>query len=397
MTQLPTRIACFSLVFASGLSLGCGSDEAIFSVPEPTPDSGDGTDTTTPSNVEPTPSTDDTSSVEPTPMGPATSSLAARCSTNAHCGTGMVCKTAADDDFQGGGPGNGYCTVDCTSAVDDSFCEEFEAGAICLPTSDTQAHCMPSCAEGIDPGGKCQGRADVLCDFITYSDYGISYCSPACGSDADCDGKRCHLGLGTCVDELEGQDPVGSACDPDAQINTCASGACVRGATPGTQDTGFCTGICTVGAVGCGETEDEPDDPGAAFCANVVGRDSGVGDLGLCFQRCSCDDHCLSPDFKCLSLPDAAANALGASGLCIEYDTELADPSLVVGVECPAAPDGGGATSEAGTDASTDAGGSDAAMTDAMFTPMDASDAAQPDGALTDGALMSEPDAADAN
>lgn len=387
MTGRPARFVWFSWLLVGGLSVGCGSDEAIFAQPNEVPDSGDEGQNPNPGPVTPQPTA---TSVSPgptstAPTGPATSALGAPCASDSQCGQGMICITSAADDFIGGGPANGFCTVDCTASVDDSDCEAVQAGSVCIPTGQ-RAHCMPSCSEGIDPGNKCKGRDDVACDFFRFASYGVSYCRPTCGSDADCDGRLCDLGLGTCVDELPGQDPLGSACDPNAGTNSCASGTCIRGTTPATTNSGVCTGICTLGAIGCGETQSEPSSPGAPFCAPFLGNYSGVGDAGLCLQSCGCDDDCLSPDYKCLRLPDDVAAAFGVGGMCFEHDNPIgAEPGFVLGVACPAGPDGG--PGDAGGDAATSDGGPrDAASTDgSTVTELDSAtsglDAAQGDSA----------------
>lgn len=367
MIRLPYRstwvrraLVCCSLL---GVISGCGQDEAVFpNLAEPG-GSEDGGQTTTPTTVTPpTPPT----SVTPVPSTGTTTKLAAACSSDVDCGAGLKCLTTAGGDWLSGGAPNGFCTADCTEGG-DAMCNGLTAGAICIPTTDG-TYCMPACTPGSDSNPKCQGRPDVACDIVTLSDAGLAFCRPMCRSDADCGGRKCLIGNGSCVDSLPGSDPLGLTCDPAAEQNACVSGFCAGGITEGTQLDGYCSGLCTFGAGGCGSTELVPAKAGDASCFPAYSG-GGQGDVGLCLQTCNCDDDCDAVGFRCAEVP-GALEALGVVGFCFEYDLTIPDTSnVVLGVAC----------GEAGVDAMSS---SSSAASDAM-ADVDAS-------GLGDGSVLSD-------
>lgn len=361
MIRLPYRstwvrrslVCCSLLVVISG----CGQDEAVFPVAVEPGGDEDGGQTTTPTTVTPTPPQPTT--VTPTPPSSGTTTkLAAACSSDVDCGSGLKCLTAAGSDWLGGGAPNGFCTADCTDGG-DAMCDGLTSGSLCMQTTGGN-YCVAQCTAGSDSNPKCQGRPDVACDVITLSDAGLAFCRPMCRSDADCGGRKCLLGNGACVDALPGADPLGLTCDPEAAQNACVSGFCAGGITEGTALDGYCSGLCTFGAGGCGSTELAPAKAGDASCFPAY-RGGGVGDIGLCLQTCDCDDDCDAEGFLCAQV-EGALEQLGVTGFCFEYDLEIPETSTVIlGVACGDAevPDAMSSTSSGG--------GSDA------MSPVDAS------------------------
>lgn len=200
-----------------------------------------------------------------------------------------------------------------------------------------------------------------------------------CRADADCDGRKCLTGSGVCVDSLPGSDAVGAACDPAGQTNSCASGFCTAGITDGTADVGYCSGLCTFGAGGCGSTSPIPEKAGDASCFPVFSN-SGQGDLGLCLQTCNCDLDCDADKFVCAQIP-GVKDAYGVEGFCFEFDLEIpTDSEVVLGIECLSAEGGlGDAMADTGPADATvgpDAAHADAAEVDAMTTSSSGSMAA---------------------
>lgn len=285
--------------------------------------------------------------------------LAAACTSDAQCGAGLKCLTASGNDWGNGGAANGYCTAECDTS-DNSTCSTLTAGAQCIPTPSGN-YCMPSCEPGTASASKCRGRADVACDMVTWSNIvSGGVCRPMCRGDQDCDGRKCLLGDGICVDTLPGTDPIGAPCDPDAEETSCASGQCIGGLTDGTTTAGYCTGLCSFGAGGCGSVSPTPASGGDGSCFPVFSG-GGAGDLGMCMQTCNCDADCLSDKYVCAQIP-GAKDLLGVEGFCFEFDLEIpATSDVVLGIECVERDAGPDATSHA--DTGVDASPGDAAAT----------------------------------
>lgn len=328
-----TLVAC-SLF---GLISGCGQDETVHRVVS-VDDGGasEESDVTRPGPT--TPTTSGTATTTSPSPGPNDSALGAPCARDADCEGGLSCLTSAGSAWLGGGAAHGYCTAGCET---DGECAAIEADSVCVGVG-SQSVCVATCFAGSSSEPKCHGRADVACDPMVFFDFGISICRPMCRNDEDCDGRLCDLGSGACVSQLPDGDPIGSSCDPSLGINesTCATGQCLPGATPGTQDLGICTGLCTVGAGGCGTTEGMLD-AGDPFCLPVWGGTT-VGDLGLCMQSCNCDEDCNAEGFRCGRYP-GALDGIGVEGFCFEFDSELATEGVIeFGLACPETnPDGG--------------------------------------------------------
>lgn len=368
-------LVCCSLF---GVISGCGQDEAVFPVAVE-PGGEDGGQTTTPSTVTPPP-TQPSTVTPPPPSTGTTTKLAATCVSDIDCGSGLKCLTSVGSDWLGGGAPNGYCTADCTDGG-DVMCDELTSGSLCMPTTDGN-YCVAPCVAGSDSNPKCQGRPDVGCDIATLSEAGLAFCRPMCRSDADCGGRKCLLGNGSCVDALPGADALGLTCDPAAEQNACVSGFCAGGITEGTALDGYCSGLCTFGAGGCGSTEFAPDEAGDAACFPAY-RGSGPGDIGLCLQTCNCDDDCDADGFVCAQVEDAL-EALGVVGFCFEHDLEISETSSVVlGVACgdAEAPDAMSSTSSSGVDAMSPIDASD--LGDGSAVSSDAVSSSAADGAAS--------------
>jgi hypothetical protein len=138
-------------------------------------------------------------------------------------------------------------------------------------------------------------------------------CNPQCHNDADCDGRRCDLASGACVDSIVGSLPPGSACDPEA--DECRNGLCWELPTAPGAPGASCLGTCTLGTIGCGH------DPASAAplsfaCLFAWAAGSVAGDLGLCAELCDCADACTHPNFTCTPLPEGARSKFGRDGYC---------------------------------------------------------------------------------
>jgi hypothetical protein len=246
--------------------------------------------------------------------GPVAGSPIGRaCSRDADCGSpGVRCLTSTSSDLAGAGPPNGYCAGDCTEGIEacaaldpSSVCVRFETGA------GTAAFCLERCRVG-GAQVKCHNRPDVACDDAggPVPAGGEGFCRPTCRGDVDCGVRRCDLGSGFCVDEPlpAGALPIGSPCNPAATTESC-NGACF----PLTNDPsgpGMCGGLCTLGAVGCGE------EPNTACLFALSDANPGRGDLGLCGQLCNCDDDCTANQRVCRPFPADEAQAAGFLGYC---------------------------------------------------------------------------------
>lgn len=369
MRSSPTSIRCLSLFVMATLGVAaCGEDEPVehnvtTDGADPTDGATDGTDE---SDVM-RPGTGGTTTTPPTipttPPSGGSSPFGRSCDIDGDCAPGLRCMEVDSGEWLGGGPAHGYCTADCSA--DPGICFDADPSSLCVQFDgpEPKAMCMQGC--GLGPVQKCQNRADVACDVFSLNGYG--FCRPMCRSDADCDGLSCDVGSGSCVEELPEGDPIGAECDPDAAVSTCQSGFCL----PFTEEYAFCTGWCTLGTIGCGSDSTMPEDPGEPLCTWPLASGSDFGDLGLCHQRCDCDDDCLHPDFRCLIVSDDFAEVLGTAGLCVEpeYDAEADTTAVALGRECSGGGGGDGGAGDAGPMSP---------MTDASTTPPEADDAATP-------------------
>jgi hypothetical protein len=232
--------------------------------------------------------------------------LGQTCERDSDCGAPFVCWSAAATAFLGnpGGAAHGYCTVACTTLAD---CTSIDPLAACSSASVVSSAAPGACVRGClskDPAPgerKCLDRLDVAC----WSDAALGQpfspttrqagnCLPACGSDADCAGRRCDLGSGRCVDGAASGAELGTPCVADAE---CASGSCVaRDGGPS-----VCSANCRLGSLACGFAEAATNR--GAVCAipefSGIGGAEGVGDLGVCLAVCGTDNICPSPGYEC--------------------------------------------------------------------------------------------------
>ncbi len=245
-------------------------------------------------------------------VGPYSGLLGAACSTNDDCRTGFDCVAASSNLIKGEGPSSGMCLQQCIVAHD--FCTSVDATAQCVvlddkgtaDTSDDLSYCMPGCKIGKQPASadKCRGRVDLVCSETPVGS-GAGYCRPACRNDVDCAPRKCDLRTGLCGDATPSGDPIGIACAPGSA--TCAA-ACY--AASDTFDE--CSGVCSYGTEGCGQTTFPPLD---FFCAIPVAAGSGPGDLGYCAKLCDCDDDCGRQDAVCEAESSLVSSA-GRHGYC---------------------------------------------------------------------------------
>src|SRR5688572_4436036 len=64
-----------------------------------------------------------------TETGPRSGLLGAACDGEAGCRAGLTCLPSTSAAFDGEGPANGICTVDCRA--DESACEKFDPNSVC--------------------------------------------------------------------------------------------------------------------------------------------------------------------------------------------------------------------------------------------------------------------------
>ncbi|HEY4106387.1 MAG TPA: hypothetical protein VGM44_20950 [Polyangiaceae bacterium] len=252
------------------------------------------------------------------------SALGASCTSDAECGTGLICLPPSDPDV---GPANGLCTAACTTNGD---CDALSTGAGCVQFA-SNSYCLEGCAQG-DPGPdlsvKCHGRLDEACAEYQGSVSSVFLCAPLCAQDSDCgSGLFCDhsQGLGQCIPTKPTGDPAGTPCDPTATTNNC-DGFCLQTSATGvTPVTAYCAEPCSVSA-GCNFDGTKP----LGACLGAISNPSGALDLGYCEEACGCDADCIIPGDLCQTWPPSLSSfksGLGTAGLCLPLivpgDTEL--------------------------------------------------------------------------
>lgn len=248
--------------------------------------------------------------------------LGARCTTNDDCG-GLTCITPTGEGWDGASPAKGYCTRECTD--DPSVCG---AGNPCQQIATNPfnlSYCLLGCTAGAIPLGSnepfpathCRGRVELACQ----PNDNLEGCWPMCVTDADCGSLSCDFSTGLCGTAPTG-DPIGAACDP--HLNSCA-GVCLL-LNLG-DETGICSGVCTLGTAGIPGTCGSNPVPGSlqdTMCV-LPYVTSGIGDAGLCAQTCNCTADC-SSTAKCVEVDAQVAQATLRPGVCSVLnagDTEL--------------------------------------------------------------------------
>jgi hypothetical protein len=275
---------------------------------------------------------------EPEPLTPL---VGRACAADADCGEGLTCFTSASNEFLGGGPGNGYCTLNCTA---DSECSSVDRQSQCVLFGvDPTGLCLRTCLSR-DPTSlqenKCLGRRDVVCQSEAYLQLAAfsglrqqGWCYPQCGSNQDCPGRQCDLARGICVDTPTPGKAIGEPCAGNGE---CAGLYCV-GLAGGES---FCSAPCVLGQrLGCGDGSSGARTAGC-FLPQVQGflSSEGIGDVGFCVELCAEDADCAqaATGWSCEATPDAELR-WSAVGVC----------------DAPDLPDGG---IDAGVDASSELG-----------------------------------------
>jgi hypothetical protein len=240
--------------------------------------------------------------------------LGATCSSVADCRLGLSCLTSGSTAIQGEGPSAGLCVISCagnhagcTASEPNSTCVVLDDNGTPSVPDDDAAFCLPTCKLGpaVASDDKCRSRVDLVCSE-TATGAGAGYCRPACRNDVDCAPRVCDLKTGLCGDTAGVGQPIGAACDP--QNPDCADGCISHGATYAE-----CSGVCSFGTPGCGQTQSSP--PFDFYCDLDPSTNSGPGDLGYCSKLCDCDGDCGRPDAVCQ--PETALTAkTGRAGVC---------------------------------------------------------------------------------
>ena len=247
------------------------------------------------------------------PAGAYSGHLGAACTVKDDCRTGFECIASGSKLIHGEGPSAGMCLAKCL--VDHDFCVDFDATSKCFvlddggtaDAADDVAYCLPGCKLGMHPDDKdkCRSRVDLVCSEAVAGS-GVGYCRPACGRDLDCAPRTCDIATGLCGDSAPSGDPIGSSCD--ATSSKCAGGCIAHG-----RSYSECSGVCSFGTPGCGQSRLDP--PLDYYCAEDPTTGSGKGDLGYCSRLCVCDRDCGRPDAVCEPRPDLMAKT-GRAGVC---------------------------------------------------------------------------------
>jgi hypothetical protein len=292
--------------------------------------------------------------------GNVTSLLGDPCTTNAQCGTGLMC-LLPDGLPSGDGPPNGLCTLQCATGDD---CLEFANEAYCVGFEEDAAgnalnYCILGCVGGAVGAPKCRVRDDFACGILgteattqgcvdtndcaaqqvcfaeiegnpTVCHDMTTACIPVCRADEDCaNGQFCDFSSGFCTAAEPTGLAIGELCDPTlpAEQDPC-NGFCI--ATDATETEGTCAAFCSASqqATGCGWTGDPADSPEAGcLYATIISREGAGGislaesDLMLCGQLCDCNDDCPAEVEFCMDENSedtmASINAIfGRPGYC---------------------------------------------------------------------------------
>lgn len=262
-----------------------------------------------------------TSSSSSSSSGAPKDTLGDMCSSDAECGTDMICITSDANNPQfGGGPTNGYCSKECAKDSDcpgaTSTCFNFDmtAPGYCVRGCDAGKPPLMSIVDPLDPK-KCWGRDDVACLDNDPMDSVPGMCVPQCGMDSQCDGNRkCDPGLGVCVDMPKGGLPTGAACMADADCE----GFCLNiSGGPNAPSFKMCSQGCVIG----GDYKEDCGGTAEGLCA-FAPDGVGLGDFAFCASACKQHDDCIFPNLWCGNV------GLQTNGFCFGADkctTEGAD------------------------------------------------------------------------
>lgn len=288
----------------------------------------------------------------------AISYIARACTQDSECGPGLECYASDSNEYLGGGPAGGYCSVACTG---DTQCTSIDPQSACVvPEGASAGLCLRTC-RSLDPRSiaenKCLGRRDLVCSSVAY--LGLEnftglrqpgWCTPQCGSDEDCGDRLCDLARGLCTDTPPVGAPIGARCEIDED---CAGRFCL----PQSEDERFCSAPCVLGQpVGCGFGPSASQRDAACVVPAIrglLGGAEGQGDVGVCLELCDQSSDCeqfSSRGWTCEA--SAAAQPFGRVGLCYRPE-DAADA---------------GAGSDGGVDAGGGSGGAgpvDASISDA--------------------------------
>jgi hypothetical protein len=136
---------------------------------------------------------------------PARNTVGRACAQDSDCRTetayGLCIKdraTGADGGMVPSGYANGYCTVDCTMAVADSWCmglsprDHADGGAWCLPHVFHDSSNIPfvswQCVAGCTPGGTdCRTGYECTANgLFSSSTFTLNSCEPDCTASSEC-------------------------------------------------------------------------------------------------------------------------------------------------------------------------------------------------------------------
>ncbi len=316
------------------------------------------------------------------------------CLSNADCQATEVCQVFEVANYNGDtlnadGPYTlaGVCTAYDTAAFPGEagkFGDSCETGAdcrsgFCYPLDDAgtvrictePCQATSECAKGIDIGGE---TANGICVGLLYgwggeladvsNDIYLGLCLPDlsslnnCSDDFTCEGSEaCFpnvIAAGPTTPakveylcfqvwetaEARGTKVLGAACDPNAEVEECASGLCVQELD---SDAGYCAELCDVGSDACGN---------GTTCQNTtriarVGQYEGnSGSYGLCLkdQDCSpCGGQWDCPgDLACVNLGTTSA----ADFRCVPSCNDGADCAGETATTCNEGVDATGRTAK---------------------------------------------------
>lgn len=318
----------FFIFLALGWMAGCGGVSTLPTTPEETPA------TTEPPGGAPT--AEPTPEEEEPPFSGSDGQYLDRCNVPGDCVSGLCEQDVGGTSFCSrtcATPGqcaqdqicvSGVCQPDDTGVPCSVNAPQACATGLCLDPGDGSGTCTKSCSTAAEcPAGyACTlagGSSSKICvDIEKPCPQGgmncgsglclsVQGCTATCQSAADCPQRLSFLAPYTCAaafgssqpicvppEDILGPDAIGSTCSAVGS-NTCRSGACNTGATPGPMCTQSCNtdGGCASG-LGC-----FPLDDGGEI--HLVCNRAGSKDLGeSCSQAMDCHSGlCDATGFYC--------------------------------------------------------------------------------------------------